>query len=163
LLNVCESATAWTVLGYEMTIWLKLVGAVDEPMPDPWLTGRSDPHTEVGFNKRANVEIGEELVLYAIPQRKVIGIAAVNSHPIKSGEDSRWPWRSKSSLILAIADYDRALDLDEIEDPGGRELSASVRRQSHIALDWQEYERARAGLEAACDPSLGDICPGATA
>jgi hypothetical protein len=143
-----------------MTIWLKLVGAVDEPMPDPWLTGRSDLHTEVGFNKKANVEIGEALVLYAIPQRKVIGIAKVNSHPIMSGGESRWPWRSKSSLILAVADYDRALDLDDIEEPGGRDLSASVQRQSHIVLHWGEYERARAGLEAACDPSQGDICPG---
>jgi hypothetical protein len=143
-----------------MTIWLKLVGAVDDPMPDPWLTERSDLQTEIGFNKAAKVETGEDLVLYAIPQRKVIGIARVNSHPEKSGGEDRWPWRSKSSLILAIADYGRALDLDEIEVPGGRNLSASVQRQSHIKLQWAEYERARAGLEAACDPSLGDICPG---
>lgn len=143
-----------------MTVWLKLVGAVDEPMPDPWLTERSDLHSEVGFNKRANVEIGEELVLYAIPQRKVIGLVKVNSHPVTGGGEDRWPWRSKSSLILAIADYDRALDLRDIEIPNGRDLSASVQRQSHIELHWGEYQRARAGLEGACDPALGDICPG---
>jgi hypothetical protein len=141
-----------------MTTWLKLVGAIDDPMPEPWLTERSDLHTEVGFNKKANVEIGERLILYAIPQRKVIGLAEVKSHPKKGAVEDRWPWRSKSILILAIADYDRALDLDEIAVPGGRNLSASVQRQSHIELDWAEYERARDGLEAACDPSQGDIC-----
>jgi hypothetical protein len=143
-----------------VTIWLKLVGAVDEPMPGPWLTGRSDLHHEVGFSKRANVEIGEELILYAIPQRRVIGIAKVNSHPIWNGTFARWPWRSRSSLELAIADYERAPELSDIEEPGGRDLSESVQRQSHIELSWGEYMRAREALEAACDPALGDICPG---
>ena len=142
-----------------MTIWLKLVGAVDDPMPDPWLTGRSDLRNEIGFSKRANVEVGEELILYAIPQRKVIGIAKVNSHPIWNGKYERWPWRSKSSLDLAIADYHRAPELADIEEPGGRELSESVQRQSHIELKWGEYTRGRAALEAACDPSQGDIGP----
>ncbi len=146
-----------------MTIWLKLVGAVDDPMPDPWLSGRADLHDEVGFNKKASVEIGEMLVLYAIPQRKVIGIAKVNSHPIWNGTFKRWPWRSKSSLELAIADYDRAPDLSEIEEPGGRDLSVSVQRQSHIALAWPEYERARSALGSACSPPLGDKCPGTSA
>ena len=66
-----------------MAMWLKLVGAVDDPMPDPWLTGRSDLREEVGFNKRATVDVGEQLVLYAIPQQK--GDRACNgplaSHP----------------------------------------------------------------------------------
>jgi hypothetical protein len=142
-----------------MTIWLKLVGAIDDPMPDPWLTGRTDLHSEIGFTKRAKVEIGEELVLYAIPQRRVIGIARVTSHPIWDGAYARWPWRSKSGLVLAIASYDRAPSLDEIEQPGGRDFSKSVQRQSHIELHWEEYARARAALEAACSASQGDICP----
>ena len=57
-----------------MAIWLKLVGAVDAPMPERWLDGRKDLRDEVGFTRQAAVDIGEELVLYAIPQRKVIGI-----------------------------------------------------------------------------------------
>jgi hypothetical protein len=115
----------------------------------------------MGFSKRANVEIGEQLILYAIPQRRAIGIAKVNSHPIWNGTYERWPWRSKSSLELAIADYDRAPDLADIEEPAGRDLSESVRRQSHIELSWGEYTRARKPLEARCDPSQGDVCPGA--
>lgn len=142
-----------------MAPWLKLVGAVDDPMPDPWLTKRADLRDEVGFTRRAAVDIGEELVLYAIPQRKVIGIAEVASHPVRSGNDQRWPWRSKVRLKLAIADYDRAPDLDDIEEPGGRDLSKSVQRQSHIKLRWHEYERAREALRQAYDPSSGDICP----
>jgi hypothetical protein len=51
-----------------MAIWLKLVGAMDDPMPDPWLTGRSDLRDEVGFNKRARVDIGEELVCTRSPR-----------------------------------------------------------------------------------------------
>jgi hypothetical protein len=140
-----------------MAIWLKLVGAVDDPMPDPWLTKRSDLYNEVGFNKRATVDIGEELVLYAIPQGKIIGIAKVNSHPVRNGNHARWPWRSKVSLHLAIADYDRAPELSDIQEPDGRDLSQSVQRQSHIELSWGEYVRARDALQAACDPAQGDL------
>jgi hypothetical protein len=140
-----------------MTIWLKLVGAVDDPMPDPWLTGRSDLRDEVGFNKRATVDIGEELVLYAIPQGKIIGIAKVNSHPVWNGNHARWPWRSKVSLQLAIADYDRAPELADIREPGGRDLSQSVQRQSHIELRSGEFVRARDALEAAFDQARGDL------
>jgi hypothetical protein len=140
-----------------MTIWLKLVGATDDPMPDPWLTGRTDLHNEVGFTKRAKVEIGEELVLYAIPQRKVIGIARVKAHPVWNGKHARWPWRSETNLELAIADYGRAPDLSDIEEPGGRDLSKSVQRQSHIELQWGEWVRARDALGAAYDPAQGDL------
>jgi hypothetical protein len=142
-----------------MTTWLKLVGAVDFPMPDRWLDGRKDLLDEVGFTKRASLEIGDELVMYAIPQRRIVGIAEVQSHPIKgtkTGEE-RWPWRSKIRWKIAIADYDRCPELADIEEPGGRELSKSVRRQSHIGLKWGEYERAKAALEAAFDPSRGDL------
>jgi hypothetical protein len=141
-----------------MAIWLKLVGAMDDPMPDPWLTGRSDLRNEVGFNKRTRVDIGEELVLYAIPQGKIIGIAKVNSHPVWSGVHARWPWRSKVSLQLAIADYDRAPELSDIQEPNGRNLSQSVQRQSHIELRWSEFIRARDALGAAFDPAQGDLC-----
>jgi hypothetical protein len=139
-------------------MWLKLVGAVDRPMPDPWLQGRRDLEDEVGFNKRAGVEIADELVMYAIPQRRIIGIAEVVSHPImgaKEGEE-RWPWRSKIRWKIAIADYDRCPTLEDINVPGNRDLRRSVQRQSHIGLKWEELQRARKALEAAFDPALGD-------
>ncbi len=139
-----------------MPPWLKLVGAVDSPMPDPWLTQRVDLREEVGFTTRAKVEIGDELVLYAIPQRKVIGIAEVVSHPIRSGREERWPWRSRIRLKLAIADYSRAPDLVDICEPDGRDLRKSVQRQSHIELRWGEYMRAREALDHTYDPALGD-------
>jgi len=127
-------------------------------MPDRWLEGRMDLHDEVGFNKRAGVEIGEELVMYAIPQQRIIGIAEVIAHPIKghkAGEE-RWPWRSKIRWKIAIADYERCPDLDDISVPGGRNLKRSVQRQSHIGLKWPELQRAREALEKAFDASLGD-------
>jgi hypothetical protein len=139
-----------------MTAWLKLVGATDSPMPDTWLTARSDLHQEVGFTTRAAVDIGEELVLYAVPQGKIIGIAEVLSHPIKSGKEERWPWRSKIRLRLGIADYARAPDLEDIQETGGRELKKSVQRQSHIKLGWAELLRARQALESAFDATRGD-------
>lgn len=143
-----------------MTIWLKLVGAVDDPMPPDWLTSRSDLRDEIGFTKRAKVEIGEELVLYAVPQARIIGIAKVESHPVWDQHHERWPWRSKTRLQLAIADYERAPTLADIEEPGGRSLSKSVQRQSHIELHWAEYLSARDALQAACDTGAGDICTG---
>jgi hypothetical protein len=117
----------------------------------------ADLQEEVGFSKRATVDVGEELVLYAVPQGKVIGIAKVISHPRLNDQHARWPWRSEISMQLAIADYDRAPDLSDIEEAGGRDLSKSVQRQSHIALIWGEYVRARDALGAAYDPARGDI------
>ena len=142
-----------------MATWLKLVGAIDQPMPDPWLTERADLREEVGFNKKASVDVGEDLILYAIPQGKIIALAKVRSHPQHTRKEERWPWRSKIELMLAIADYDRAPDLEEdIEEPGGRDLSQSVGRQSHIELKWGEFARARELLEKACDQGRGDLC-----
>ena len=140
-----------------MTAWLKLVGATDHPMPDPWLTGRTDLNDEVGFATRANVEIGEELVLYAIPQRRVIAIAEVMSHPVFGSTEERWPWRSRIRLKLAIADFERAPDLTDVQEPNGRDLNKSVQRRSHMALEWSELQRARVALETAFDGSKGDL------
>lgn len=126
-------------------------------MPDPWLTERSDLTSEIGFGSRANVEIGEELVLYAIPQRKIIGIAEVTSHPIRSGKEERWPWRSKVRLKLAISDYDRAPNLDDVAVPEGRDLNKAVQRRGHLGLKWAELVRARDALTKAVDVSKGDL------
>lgn len=140
-----------------MGTWLKLVGATDAPMPNRWLDGRSDLRDEVGFTKRSSVDIADALVMYAIPQGRIIGIAEVRSHPIKSPKtgEERWPWRSKIEWRIAIADYGRCPTLDEIED-GRRSLRKSVQRQSHIGLSWGEYQRARELLEEAFDAQLGD-------
>ena len=140
-----------------MTAWLKLVGATDNPMPDPWLLGRLDLHNEAHFTTRAGVEIGEELVLYAVPQRRVIGLAEVVSHPVHSGRDERWPWRSKTKLKLAIADYDRAPALDDLQSVGGRDLNKAVQRRSHMKLDWAELQAAKQALEKAFEASKGDL------
>lgn len=138
-------------------IWLKLVGATDRPMPRRWLDGRADLRDEVGFTKRANVEVADPLVMYAIPQGRIIGIAEVRSHPIRSPKtgEERWPWRSKIEWTIAIADYERCPILSDIED-GSRNLSKSVQRQSHIGLSWAEFQRAKALLERAFAPELGD-------
>jgi hypothetical protein len=52
--------------------------------------------------------------------------------------------------------HDWAPDLEDIQEPGGRDLKKSVRRQSHVALRWPELVRARAALDQAFDPSRGD-------
>ena len=101
-----------------MAIWLKLVGATDAPMPDRWLDGRTDLNDEVGFNTRASVGIGEDLVLYAIPQRKIIGIAEVRSHPIKGAKDGEERFRRSSppGQLLRRGER-RALWLRDAETP----------------------------------------------
>lgn len=140
-----------------MAIWLKLVGAVDDPMPPNWLSA-TVLKQEVGFTKKAAVDIHEELVFYAIPQGKIIAIAEVMSHPIWNGtKEPRWPWRSKIKLKLAIADYHRAPELADIQEPGGRDLKKSVQRQSHIKLRWGEYSLARSALEHTVDLDQGDL------
>ena len=52
-------------------------------MPNNWLEGRTDRNDEVGSTTRASVEIADELLMYAIPQRRIVGIAEVQSHPIR--------------------------------------------------------------------------------
>lgn len=119
---------------------------------------RPDLRSEVGFSQRAAVDISDELVFYAVPQRKIVGLARVASHPILQPQHERWPWRCKIDLKVAIVDPVRALDLDDIAQPGGRDLAKSVQRRSHMKLHWAEYQRARDGLTRVCDATLGDLC-----
>jgi hypothetical protein len=44
-----------------VSIWLKLIGAVDAPMPDRRLDGRKGLHDKVGFATRANTKIADDL------------------------------------------------------------------------------------------------------
>ena len=58
---------------------------------------------------------------------------------------------------MAIADYERAPDLDDVAVPGGRNLRQAVQRRGHLALEWAELVRARDALVEALDTSKGDL------
>jgi hypothetical protein len=60
-------------------------------------------------------------------------------------------------LKLAIADYKRAPDLDDVAVPGGRDLRKAVQRRGHLALEWAELVRARDALLKAVDVREGDL------
>jgi hypothetical protein len=146
-----------------MALWLKLVGSSDWPMPkDMWLSGRTDLLTSVGFPKNPSVRAGDQLVYYAVGPSKVIGIVSVVSDPVQESglteKERRWGFRCKVTPRIAISEYARAPDLEDLEPPGRRPpLKKSIPQKSHIRLTQDEFDRAVSALEVAFDGSRGDV------
>jgi hypothetical protein len=141
-----------------MAIWLKLLGAVDAPMPPRWLDARVDLSDEVGLTTRAAVEIADDLVAYAIPQRKIIGIAEVVSHPIKGQKkgEKRWPSRSRIRWKIAIVDYERPRSRRHLRAGTSAPLEVRFGGSPTSPCGGGSSDRARAALNAVFDPGQGD-------
>ena len=123
--------------------WLKMIGATGRTLENDWLDGRYDLLERVRFakNKRpSGVAEGDHLVLYAAGWERFYAIAIVTSevpdYDPEPGED-RWPWVLTVEVPLVVPRLNLAPSLSELGV-----ASTSVRQQSHIRLDDEQYERA---------------------
>ena len=127
-----------------MTYWLKMLGSsrggMDESVVPLVLS-------ELRFPKKPSVRVGDKVVLYTLGHDKVFAIVEV-FRPVERGEGPNpWDrWRCEVRKVL-VTSYDRAPGLDALTS--GRDLRTSIRQQSHIRLQDEEYERAVEALRAA--------------
>lgn len=138
-----------------MKYWLKILGHQGRNQPlTEWKHDYVDLVTKRKDTK-PSIKKGDKMVLYAVSgPNNMFALAVVTSEVRKSGnkgEDGRWPYRvsvqyeveASQPVNVAVAD---GVYLSIANVIGGRDLLRSVRQNSYVRLDENEYERASRAL-----------------
>lgn len=132
-------------------LFLKTIGQAGVPVPANWMTNPawSDRLASVVFPKYPrSVSRGSRLVYYAAGRQRFCAVLEVTEdEPTASGLE-RWPYELALRPLVAIPVDEYAPSL---EDVGFEPLR--VRRQSHVRLTEDEYERIAAAIVAAAAES----------
>ena len=124
-----------------MVWWLLVRGRGDKPL---------DRHVDVGAirrhssSKRPSVQPGERAILYAAVWQAIYGVVEISGEPDRDPSHERWAWSFPIRPLLVVDDLDRA---PPVEEAGI--FPQSLWRHSHIRLSEEQFERARALIEAA--------------
>jgi len=130
-----------------MNIWLKLIGSSDQPLTDP-------PHNGiwakdyVGFRKavQPGIRKGDHLFLYAPGgSRRIFALAEAVTDPLHDKtfnphEVGSCPWKIQVWYLVNLP-VTLGITIDDIGSPT-RELTRSIRQQSHIKLLPEESQSA---------------------
>ena len=124
-----------------MTYWLFLRGLGGKP-----LDAKIDPAAIRGqsSSKRPSVEPGELAILYASVWQAIFGVVEVVGVPEHDPRRARWAWRFAIRPITVVSDLH---DAPPVEAAGV--FPQSLWRHSHIRLTREQFESARALVEAA--------------
>ena len=135
-----------------MQSWLKLIGSADKPITEHPFYGSYNTEY-VGFRKARmpGIRMGDHLFLYAPGgSRRIFALAEAMSDPEKDinynpkEEGScRWKLRVRYFINLTVSS---GILIDEVNS-GQRNLTHSIRRQSHIKLSHEEYKLAYSKLQ----------------
>ena len=124
--------------------WVKTVGSADDPLFSDWLDARGYLLEWVWFPKHPrSLRAGDLLVYYAATRGVFPAVVELVSNEVHAQEahprhPARWPWRMAVRPRLVIP---RLEDAPTISDVGLDSLR--LRRQSHILLSDEEWERFR--------------------
>lgn len=137
--------------------WTFNIGTADLSPPEDWLAAWSHHTAQMWFppNKRpTGVSSGDRAVIHGSGSRGFLAVVEViSSAPEPNPTDDtaagrRWPWVLGYKLLLAIRADEHAPSLESVEWANPR----SLRRQSHVRIEREMYERVCRGLiEAATD------------
>ena len=124
-----------------MTDWLFLRGLGGKP-----LDAKVDPAAIRGqsSSKRPSVEPGELAILYASVWQAIFGVVEVVGVPEHDPTRTRWAWRFAIRPLTVVSDLH---DAPPVEAAGV--FPQSLWRHSHIRLTREQFESARALVEAA--------------
>lgn len=95
-------------------------------------------------SKRPTVQPGERAVLYAAVWQAIFAVVEITGVPENDPARTRWSWRFPIRPLVAVADLH---DAPAVEEAGI--FPQSLWRHSHIRLTEEQFERARALVEAA--------------
>jgi hypothetical protein len=125
----------------DLTRWLLIRGRADRP-----LDASVDPVSlrAHSSSKRPSVEPGELAILYAAVWQAVFGIVEITGPPENDPERTRWAWRFAIRPLVAVGDLREA---PAVEEAGI--FPQSLWRHSHIRLTEEQFDAARALIEAA--------------
>jgi hypothetical protein len=133
----------------DMDYWLKAFGfgARRRRLRDDWKMERNGLLLEYAtFPRLPRIRTGDGIVYYAAGHGVVFAAGTATSLPfLATDDDSAWPYRVRVSLQHAL---DFVHDGEPLENISTRRaLQLSIRQQSHIRLDVEEYEAAIRALE----------------
>jgi len=128
-------------------LFVKTFGHAGTPVPTNWMAMApwQDRLATVWFPKYPrSVSRGSRLVYYAAGRQRFCAVVEVIAdEPTDTGND-RWPYQLAVRPFVAIAADDHAPSLADVGfDP------LRVRRQSHIRLTEEEYDRIVEAIAAA--------------
>ena len=95
-------------------------------------------------SKRPSVEPGELAVLYAAVWQAIFGIAEIADVPEHDPTRRRWAWRFPIRPLAVVNDLN---DAPPVEAAGV--FPQSLWRHSHIRLSAEQFDEARALVDAA--------------
>lgn len=138
--------------------FLKSVGSADDPMHPNWVEVAPQELEIIHFARNpASVRVDDYLVYYAAVHQKLIGIVKVFTKPEFDAQLEHWQYFSRVRPQLIIKDMDRAPSIDVMNVDTVRDFRKTVMQLDYTILADDEWQRALAALEAACDESKGDI------
>jgi hypothetical protein len=124
-----------------LTRWLLVRGTGEHP-----LDARVDPAAirAQSSTKRPSVQRGELAILYASVWQALYGVVEIAGDPENDPARTRWGWRYALKPLAVVRDLH---DAPAVEEAGI--FPQSLWRHSHIRLTAEQFERARALVEAA--------------
>jgi hypothetical protein len=95
-------------------------------------------------SKRPSVEPGEVAILYAAVWQAIFAVVEITGPPENVAKRTRWAWRFPIRPLLALRNLHEA---PAVEEAGI--FPQSLWRHSHIRLTDEQFDAARALIEAA--------------
>jgi hypothetical protein len=124
-----------------LTYWLLVRGLGSRPLD---AVVRSDEIRSQRSSKRPSVQPGELAILYASVWQALYGVVEITGIPEHDPARERWAWGYPIRPLAVVADLH---DAPPVEAAGI--FPQSIWRHSHIRLDRERFEAARALVEAA--------------
>jgi hypothetical protein len=124
-----------------LTHWLLVRGSGDKPLGARVRPEEIRAHHS---SRRPTLEPGELAILYASVWQAIFGIVEVVGSPENDPELQRWSWRFPIRPLAVVRDLH---DAPPVEAAGV--FPQSVWRHSYIRLTPEQFETARALIEAA--------------
>jgi hypothetical protein len=121
--------------------WLLVRGRGEKPLDRQVDAAGIRTHSST---KRPSVQRGDLGVLYAAVWQAIFGVVEVVGDPEQDATRSRWAWRFAIRPETVVTDLDEA---PPVEAAGV--FPQSIWRHSHIRLTAEQFESARALIEAA--------------
>jgi hypothetical protein len=132
-----------------MAKWLKSRGVAGLHTPNDWQSLHSDLDV-MAFPKRPTMEAGDRAAIYVVGSYRIPAVVEVVDGVILASDEtmtsdpSRWPYAIRTRSLLLVPDLSLAPTLTDVGID-----TLSVRSQSHIALNNEQYKRIVVGLAEA--------------
>lgn len=131
--------------------WVYCIGTADSPPPVNWLEEWDHHIHEMWFlatRRPVGISAGDRAVVHGSGDRGFLGVVEVTSSepgPNTRGDEygrERWPYTLQHRLLVGILADSNAPSLDKV----GWDNPRRLRRNSHIEIDRETYERVAAAI-----------------